>query len=156
MTKDLTILVKGTMKVDRKDWLNTFEFIDKVAENINKNLSGGRAQTGSRKSTGMTLYSNGPGNYLAQFAMVAAELAGLDVKHVMKTNDEWKADADMKKKNVTMKYPLLELADGRCIFESSAIASHFARQGEGLFGKSPFELGQVEQWISFMLSKVMP
>merc|ERR1719263_2238136 len=38
MTKDLTILVKGTMKVDRKDYLNTFEFIDKVAENLVKNL----------------------------------------------------------------------------------------------------------------------
>jgi len=38
MTKDLTILVKGTMKVDRADWLNTFEFIDKVAETLNKNL----------------------------------------------------------------------------------------------------------------------
>lgn len=38
MTKDLTILVKGTMKVDRKDWLNTFEFIDKVAETLTKNL----------------------------------------------------------------------------------------------------------------------
>jgi len=38
MTKDLTILVKGTMKVDRADWLNTFEFIDKVQETLNKNL----------------------------------------------------------------------------------------------------------------------
>jgi isocitrate dehydrogenase len=34
MTKDLTILVEGTMKVDRSKWLNTFEFIDKVQENL--------------------------------------------------------------------------------------------------------------------------
>ena len=39
MTKDLAILVKGTMKVDRKDYLNTFEFIDKVAENLRANLA---------------------------------------------------------------------------------------------------------------------
>merc|ERR1712232_1255206 len=38
MTKDLAILVKGTMKVDRADYLNTFEFIDKVAENLRKNM----------------------------------------------------------------------------------------------------------------------
>ena len=39
MTKDLTILVKNTMKVDRADYLNTFEFIDKVAETLRANLS---------------------------------------------------------------------------------------------------------------------
>lgn len=75
----------------------------------------------------MKVYTNNPGNYLAQYALVTAELAGLDVEVIMKTNDEWKADKEMQKKNLTMRYPLLELADGRCIFESSAIASHFAR-----------------------------
>lgn len=34
MTKDLAILVQGTMKVERSKYLNTFEFIDKVAENL--------------------------------------------------------------------------------------------------------------------------
>jgi len=38
MTKDLAILVKGTTKVDKADYLNTFEFIDAVAENVRKNL----------------------------------------------------------------------------------------------------------------------
>jgi len=39
MTKDLAILVEGTMKVDRSKYLNTFEFIDKVAENLVKALA---------------------------------------------------------------------------------------------------------------------
>lgn len=39
MTKDLAILVEGTTKVDRSKYLNTFEFIDKVAENLVKALS---------------------------------------------------------------------------------------------------------------------
>ena len=39
MTKDLAILVKETMKPDRKDYLNTFEFIDAVADTLNKNLA---------------------------------------------------------------------------------------------------------------------
>lgn len=34
MTKDLAILVEGTNQVDRSKYLNTFEFIDKVAENL--------------------------------------------------------------------------------------------------------------------------
>jgi len=39
MTKDLAILVEKTMKVDRSKYLNTFEFIDKVAENLQKALN---------------------------------------------------------------------------------------------------------------------
>jgi isocitrate dehydrogenase len=39
MTKDLTILLKGTTKVDRADYLNTFEFIDKCAETLVANLA---------------------------------------------------------------------------------------------------------------------
>ena len=34
MTKDLAILIEGSTKVDRSKYLNTFEFIDKVAENL--------------------------------------------------------------------------------------------------------------------------
>ena len=38
MTKDLAILVAGSNDVDRSKYLNTFEFIDKVAENLEKAL----------------------------------------------------------------------------------------------------------------------
>ena len=38
MTKDLAILIEGTTQVDRSKYLNTFEFIDKVAETLRKNL----------------------------------------------------------------------------------------------------------------------
>ena len=34
MTKDLAILVEGTNDVPRSKYLNTFEFIDKVAERL--------------------------------------------------------------------------------------------------------------------------
>jgi len=40
MTKDLAILVEGSNQVDRSKYLNTFEFIDKVAENLQKALGG--------------------------------------------------------------------------------------------------------------------
>jgi len=76
--------------------------------------------------------------------LIAASVAGLDVEVVTKTTEEWKADKEMQAKNLTGRFPFLERSDGKCIFESAAIAAHFARQGDGLFGKSSFELGQVE------------
>lgn len=39
MTKDLAICIKGMANVQRSDYLETFEFIDKIAENLTKALS---------------------------------------------------------------------------------------------------------------------
>jgi len=38
MTKDLAICIKGLQNVTRSDYLNTFEFLDKVAENLKSSL----------------------------------------------------------------------------------------------------------------------
>jgi len=38
MTKDLAICVKGTTNVDRKDYMETFEFLSKLAEVLTTNL----------------------------------------------------------------------------------------------------------------------
>ena len=90
----------------------------------------------------MKLYTNGAGNIFSHTALIAAEMAGIPVEIVMKTNDEWKADKEHAKINTTMKFPLLELDDGTRIFESTAIAAHFGR-GK-LFGSTPFQNGQCE------------
>jgi len=82
------------------------------------------------------LYTNGAGNIFTHSGLIAAHLAGTPVEVVMKTNDEWKADKEHQKINVTMKFPLLELDDGKFIFESTAIAAHFARKS--LMGKTAF------------------
>ncbi|XP_030746944.1 isocitrate dehydrogenase [NADP] cytoplasmic [Sitophilus oryzae] len=39
MTKDLAICIKGMSKVQRSDYLETFEFIDKLADNLKKKWS---------------------------------------------------------------------------------------------------------------------
>ncbi|KAE9413022.1 hypothetical protein Angca_007112, partial [Angiostrongylus cantonensis] len=39
LTKDLAICVKGSSNVTRTDYLNTFEFLDKLAENLSKKQS---------------------------------------------------------------------------------------------------------------------
>uniref|UniRef100_UPI00358EE288 isocitrate dehydrogenase [NADP] cytoplasmic n=1 Tax=Myxine glutinosa TaxID=7769 RepID=UPI00358EE288 len=41
MTKDLVACIKGLPNVQRSDYLNTFEFIDKLAGNLRTKLSGG-------------------------------------------------------------------------------------------------------------------
>jgi len=38
MTKDLAICVEGSMSVSRDKYLNTFEFMDAIADNFNKAL----------------------------------------------------------------------------------------------------------------------
>ena len=38
MTKDLAICIKGMNNVTRSDYLETFEFIDKLAENLQKQI----------------------------------------------------------------------------------------------------------------------
>ncbi|KAL1139833.1 hypothetical protein AAG570_006810 [Ranatra chinensis] len=38
MTKDLAICIKGMADVERSDYMETFEFIDKLAENLKKSL----------------------------------------------------------------------------------------------------------------------
>jgi len=42
MTKDLAICIKGTMNVDRKEYLETFEFLNKLADNLKINLQKAR------------------------------------------------------------------------------------------------------------------
>lgn len=39
MTKDLAICIKGMANVQRSDYLETFDFIDKIAENLKKAMS---------------------------------------------------------------------------------------------------------------------
>ena len=103
----------------------------------------------------MKLYSNGPGNIFAQTALVAADLAGQKVEVVFK--DAAAAnEKEFKAKNVTGKFPMLELESGELIFESGAIAQHFARQGAGLYGQTPFETAKCDEWISFTQSNLWP
>ena len=87
----------------------------------------------------MKLYSNGVGNFFAQTALVVADLANVQVSLEVLSKEQ-QADKEFKAKNINGKFPLLELESGELIFESSAIANHFARaaSASGLLGQSPF------------------
>jgi glutathione S-transferase len=109
----------------------------------------------------MKLYSNNVGNFFAQTALIVADLANAQVS-VEVLSKEQQADKDFKAKNINGKFPLLELESGELIFESSAIANHFARSApaSGLMGQSAFQTAQVHQWTEFtadrLLSTVIP
>ena len=87
----------------------------------------------------MKIYSNLPGNIFAQFALVAAQFANAHVEVEYKDKEAANAK-EFKDKNPTGKFPILELDDGKIVFESQAIAGYFARlaPSSGLLGSSTF------------------
>jgi len=74
---------------------------------------------------------------------------------------EFKMGVDNKtpeflKKNPLGKVPVLETEEGS-VFESNAIARYVARAGGDkakLYGRTPIEAGQVDQWIDFTVNEI--
>jgi len=87
----------------------------------------------------MKLYSNSISNFFVTSALVVADLANVQVSLEVLSKEQ-QNDKDFKAKNINGKFPLLELESGETIFESSAIANHFARAApaSGLLGQSVF------------------
>ncbi|XP_076915826.1 elongation factor 1-gamma 2-like isoform X2 [Bidens hawaiensis] len=83
--------------------------------------------------------------------LIAAEYVGVEVKcpenFQMGVSNKTTEFLNM---NPLGKVPVLETPDG-VIFESNAITRYVARLNTdiGLFGSSPIEYGQIEQWIDF-------
>ncbi len=96
----------------------------------------------------MKIYSNYPFNLFLQSALVSAELAGQNVEVVYVSQEEAKTK-EWLAKSPTGKFPLLELDSGEFIFESGAIAAHFARNGAGAYGVNHFHTAKCDEWIAF-------
>ena len=103
----------------------------------------------------MKIYTNNPANTFVQSAVAMADLAGFHLEIVIMT-EEARKDKAFAAKHLTGKFPLLELDDGNVLFESSAIAQFFARQGKGLYGADIFEEAQCDQWIGFAQTNIWP
>ncbi|MFS7979192.1 putative elongation factor 1B gamma, glutathione S-transferase, Thioredoxin-like superfamily [Helianthus anomalus] len=69
------------------------------------------------------------------------------IHSVKQSKNVYKALIAAEYVGVEIKVPVLETPDGP-IFESNSIARYVAR-GSFLFGSSPIEYGQIEQWIDF-------
>lgn len=75
----------------------------------------------------------------------------LDIRHDWVPVDIMAGETRMPEflaKNPNGKIPVIELADGRCLWESNAIINYLAA-GSELLPSDPFELAKVQQWQFF-------
>ena len=84
------------------------------------------------------LYVNSADQVLPQ---IVASFAGSSLEVLTITEKEKDAKA--------LGFPYLQTSAGEIISEASAIACHLARMSSGLFGSTPFQEAQVNQWISW-------
>jgi elongation factor 1-gamma len=101
----------------------------------------------------LKLYTD-QGNPAAWKILVAAKYAGVNID-----TPSFEVGVDNKtpafeKKSPTGKVPVLETAEGS-IFEANAAARFVARQSKrSLFGATPFEAAQVDNWIDFAATEI--
>ncbi|CAD8115144.1 unnamed protein product [Paramecium sonneborni] len=84
--------------------------------------------------------------------LVAAKLANFQLEFV---------DTQLNEKNYKVfqdkfpfgKVPVLETQEGN-LFESNAILRYIARHSEGLYGKTPYQQGLVDQWLDVTVNEL--
>ena len=88
---------------------------------------------------------------------MTADYCGVPVQTVL-VDAAMAEDAAFKAKKGTGNFPLLELADGTILRESTAIAAFLARTAGNtdFLGATPFEEAQVDQWVSYTNSSIVP
>lgn len=88
-------------------------------------------------------------------AAVAASLAKVELTEVFVSEEEAKSK-EFKAKSLTGKFPILETPEGTLV-ESAAIARYLARlSGSGLGGNTDFERAQIDQFVDFAHSSLVP
>ena len=86
---------------------------------------------------------------------MTAVLSKVEITEVFVSEEEAKSK-DWKSKSLTGKFPVLETAEGTLV-ESAAIARYLARQsGSGLAGNTDFERAQIDQFIDFAHTTLVP
>ena len=103
------------------------------------------------------IYVNSPANVFGGIVLTVADLAGVPVQVVVLDKAQ-QNEKDFKAKNPTGLFPLLETANGDILFESSAIAQHFARHApaSGLLGQTVFQQAKVDEWIAWFQQNLGP
>jgi len=101
-----------------------------------------------------TLYTY-PENFRAFKALIAAKYSGakVNVDNSFVFGETNKTDAFLKKFPLG-KVPAFETNDGKCIFESNAIA--FAVANEQLRGKAAMDQAQIVSWMNFADNEILP
>merc|ERR1712063_35229 len=90
-----------------------------------------------------------PNNPRAARSLIAAEYNNVKIEVVPVQMGVTNKTKEFLALNPNGKVPTLETPEGG-IFESNAIARYVARQADnGLYGRSPVEAGQVDQWLDW-------
>ena len=97
----------------------------------------------------MKLYTNTPFNFFTQTTLVVADMAKVQVEVVVVSKEEQESKEFKDKKLIA--FPFLETDDGQLIFESSAVATYFARCApkSGLYGQTPFQQAKCDEWMAW-------
>merc|ERR1711872_518316 len=96
-----------------------------------------------------------PENFRAFKVLIAAQYSGakVNVDNSFVFGETNKTDAFLKKFPLG-KVPAFESKDGKCIFESNAIA--FAVANEQLRGKTAMDQAQIVSWMNFADNEILP
>lgn len=101
-----------------------------------------------------TLYTY-PENFRAYKALIAAQFSSAKVTIAPNfVFGETNKSAEFLKKFPSGKVPAFETSDGKCLFESNAIAYYVANAQ--LRGTTEFDQAQVSQWSSFADNEILP
>jgi elongation factor 1-gamma len=101
-----------------------------------------------------------PEDFRTAKALITAKFVGVDIAEPpFKFGTDNKGQDYKNHKHPLGKVPVLETKDG-CIFESNAIVRYIARLGNanqhGVYGRSAYEQGQVDQWLDFATKEIEP
>ena len=103
----------------------------------------------------MKIYNWRTGNVWVDLAFLTARFAKVEVQEVFVTKEDM-ATKEWKARSLTAKTPMLETPEGS-IVESAAIARYIASQGAGyLAGATPFETAQINQWVDYSHTTLLP
>lgn len=67
-----------------------------------------------------------------------------------------KDDQELLRKSLTGRFPVLETAEGQTVAESLPIARHLAREHPAFYGSSVQQKSEIDQWIDYINSNVIP
>ncbi|CAH3181944.1 unnamed protein product, partial [Porites lobata] len=95
-----------------------------------------------------------PDNFRAYKILIAAEYSGANISLPPFKFGETNQTAEFLKKFPLGKVPAFETKDGKCIYESNAIAYYVSN--DELRGKAPLEMAEIQQYVNFADQELLP
>ena len=103
------------------------------------------------------IYVNRPDHFFFYNVKMTADYCNFPIETII-VDQETQDSKEFKAKKGARKFPFLETPQGVIISESTAIAAYIARLAgnQDYLGANPFEDAEVNQWVSFTSSTIVP